>query len=222
MGFELVEPGIGEERNHRLAARLLTFGHLFPHDRRRELQPHVAEVGRARPARRQRAKIGRKKRRHLVHLECADEEEREIGGVGETLLVELHHLARVEARHVVELQRVRRVVIHRVDAAHAFREHRAGALRLIGQVCLEPLLEQRERCRILVWRGELEIGQLQRGLEVLRRARSADALRGARHRRRRVGYLPRQQFAEVGRREPTHSAQTHQRRRERRILVVGL
>ena len=51
------------------------------------------------PSRRQAAKgKARQQRRDVVHLERADEEEREVGGVRKTILVELHHRFRIELR----------------------------------------------------------------------------------------------------------------------------
>ena len=72
----------------------------------------------------------------------------------------------------------------------------------------------------LIRRGELQIDQLQRGLEILRRARSADALRRARDRRRRAGDLAGQQLAEIDRREAADAGQADQRRGQRRVEVV--
>ena len=94
--LQLVEPGVGEERHHRLAGRLLALHHLGPLHGRRELQLHVAELAAARPGRRQRRQPPLDHRHDVGLGERAGDEEREVGGVAEALAMDAAHHRQVE------------------------------------------------------------------------------------------------------------------------------
>jgi hypothetical protein len=67
MSLDLVELRVGEERHHRLAARLLSLVHSLVQDGRREVEVHVAHLRRGHALRRQRPEIRVEERRDAVN-----------------------------------------------------------------------------------------------------------------------------------------------------------
>ena len=150
------------------------------------------------------------------HLERADEEVREVGGVGEPRAIELLHRVEVQVRHVGRRHHARAVVVRGVDQTHLLAEDGARALRLVLQRGDQAALQQVQRFGREVRRREREIVQLQRRLDVARRGVAADFLGVGADAGRGRGNLAGEHLAEVDRAEPADAADADQRRRRAR------
>ena len=113
-------------------------------------------------------------------------------------------------------------MVHGVERPHPLREHLAGALPLVRDASFELTLQQLERVDVLVRGREVEIGELQSRLEILRARVALHTVGVGRDVRRRLGQLPRQQLAAIGRRQAAEPAQADERRGIGRVPVVLL
>ena len=175
--------GIGREAQDRRALRLaplLDDGLLVGC---RERDADILEAARGGAGRRQRADVARDERERLFELEGTDHEEREVRSVREPLPIERRHRGAIELADPVEGQRPRRVVVHRVHGRELFTEERVRIAAAIGVRRFELALDQAEPIGVVARRREVQVQQLQPGLEVRRRARTRDALRREREER---------------------------------------
>ena len=147
---------------------------LFDHAGRRgdaEVAPGLLRAGR-----RQAGDVGLDERLDRVGREAADEDEREVAGVGEARLVERQRLRQVPLVH----RRRRLGLAPRAVAAERrvdrLVEHDVGAGELVGEQPARLRRHRGERGRVGARLREPQVDQLEHRLEILRRAAAAHAL----------------------------------------------
>ena len=159
-------------------------------------------------------------RHHIVDLEGADHEEREIGGVREALLVKREHLLTIERIDALGGQRLRRVVIRRVDLLELLGEHLARRPAAVGDGRLELALEDVELLRVVAGCHEILIEELEARFEIRRRGASRNAVARQRDKRRGIRNLPREQLLEVPGFQATGARRSNVVRRQSGFLEV--
>ena len=138
----------------------------------------------------------REVRQRLVDLECADDEEGKIGGVGEPVAIDRHHGGAIQFGNAFGGERLGGVVIRGVHLRQLFAEEDTRTALAVDERRVELSLQQRKGFGVVARLRETQVQKLQRRLEVCRRARTRDAMARKRDRGARGRELPRQQLVE--------------------------
>ncbi len=174
--IRLVVPGVGEEGERGRAAGLASLAHFRLLDRLRELHPAVFEAGGRFARRGKGAEIAGQERRDGLHVEAADEDEGEIGGVGKALAVEAQALVPFQAGDILRLDGAVQVMAGGVDLDDRVPVDRARVAGAMRDGRLQPVAQDLEALGPVVGRGQLQVHELQRGLQVRGRAGAGDAV----------------------------------------------
>ena len=125
---------------------------------------------------REAAEVGLDERLRLLEIDVADEHEREVGRVGEAVLVDGNGLVEVDLLDRLEGRGAAPEVVLRLEERHVLRERALGReaaclheLGLAGAPRLEGVL-------VLSRRDEREVGHLEEELEIRRRRLTGEAL----------------------------------------------